>query len=223
MTLDSASIHRPANTVRIFFWLEILGLALGAVTYAIDPLSFIHPQLAIVGIASMIAVVFLARIVPTLRARSQLTHTLEVLSLFAYATLLTTSTGATSSPFIGLYALALLAASLVWKPWQVLVLALATIGLTLLQSGFLDSMNDMYLLTTIMLLLNALAPATAAAIIIAKFRERIADLERHAQQVASQGKSNGNTRPAVVRTTLAEASDLTKRRGADTELQSTTE
>jgi hypothetical protein len=219
MTLDPTSIHRAANTVRIFFWLEILGLALASITYAIDPLSFIHPQLAIGGIASMTAVVILARIIPALRARSRLTHTLEVLSLFIYATLLTISTGATSSPFIGLYALALLAASLVWKLWQVLLLALATIAPTLLQSGFLDSMNDMYLLTTIMLLLNALAPATAAAIIIAKLHERITDLDRDAQQADSAQKE----RPTVVRATSYAAADRLNRRSADTELQQTTE
>jgi hypothetical protein len=153
--------------------LEALGLALGAITFAADPLGFPAPALALYGMASLTAVALVAHALPALRARPRLAHSIEVAALFLYATLLTLSTGATSSPFIALYALALFAAALGWKVWQVAALAFTTVGLTLLQSGFLDSMNDLHLFTTIMLLLDAVAPAAAAAVIIAACRQRI--------------------------------------------------
>ncbi len=157
---------------RILFWLVILGIALGSATYAIDPLSFLHPQLAVAGILWMVAASASVRVVPALQRRQVLSENLEIAAMLVYATLLTASTGATGSPFVSLYVLPLIACALWWKPRRVLLLALAIIGITVLQSGFMDAMNDMRLLTTAVVLANTLGPAIAASLILATLRNR---------------------------------------------------
>lgn len=169
------STPRPSRTS---LWLVILGIALGSLTYAIDPLSFIQPRLAVAGVLWMAAVAVAVRAIPALQRRTTLSRNLEIAAMVVYAVLLAASTGATSSPFISLYALPLIAAALFWKPWQVLLLTVAVVALSLLQSGFLDSMNDMYLLTTAAVLLNTLGPAIAAALILATLQARIGHVEQ---------------------------------------------
>lgn len=162
----------PERSHRILFWLVMLGIALGSATYAIDPLSFLHPRLAVAGVLWMAAVSVSVRVVPELRRRKVLSENIEILAMFVYATLLTASTGATGSPFVSLYVLPLIACALSWRPRNVLLLALVVIGVTVLQSGFLDAMNDMRLLTTIVVLANMLGPSIAAALILAALRKR---------------------------------------------------
>lgn len=175
---------------RTLLWLDVLGLALGAITYAIDPLNFIHPTLAVTGVLWMAMAAIAVRIVPVLK-RGRLGRNLEVLALLVYATLLTASTGATSSPFISLYTLPFIGSALLWKRWQVGLLALAVIGLTLVQSGFLDAMNDMYLLTTAAVLVIALAPGIAAALILAGLQSKIGDAEQQMSELSARDALTG--------------------------------
>lgn len=184
-------VDRERPTGRLLLWLEILGLALGSVTYAIDPLSFIEPRLAVGGVLWIAAAAVIVRVVPPLKARSRLSCNLEIAAMVVYATLMTASTGATSSPFITLYALPVIAAALLWKRWQVLALALAVTGLAIVQSGFLDSMNDMYLVTTIAVLINVLAPAVAAALILAGFSDRLGSARQQVTELAARDVLTG--------------------------------
>ncbi len=176
---------------RTLSWLIILGIALGSITYAIDPLSFIHPRLAVAGVLWMAAVAVVVRVLPALQRRTLLGRNLEIAALLVYATLLTASTGATGSPFVSLYALPLIAGALLWKPWKVLLLAIAIIAVTLLQSGFLDAMNDMYLLTTAAVVVNVLAPAIAAALILATLQGKIGVVEQQVSELAAQDALTG--------------------------------
>lgn len=122
---------------RVLTALALLALLLGLGTYASDPLGFSDPMLALYAMGSLTAVAILCRVLPALRHRRRLAATLAVLALFLYAELMTLSTGLTGGPFVGLFALALWAAALSWRPWQVAVLACVTLGLTDLQSSLL--------------------------------------------------------------------------------------
>lgn len=190
--MEPAARERPRDrSGRTLLRLVILGIALGSITYAIDPLSFIHPRLAVVGVLWMAAVAVAVRAIPVFQRRTRLGRNVEIAAMLVYATLLTASTGATSSPFISLYALPLIAGALSWKPWQVLLLALAIIGATLLQSGFLDAMNDMYLLTTAAVLVNVLAPAIAAALILAALQGKMGAVEQQVTELGARDSLTG--------------------------------
>jgi len=170
-------------TGRTFLWLELLGMALGAATFAIDPLSFIHPLLAVAGLLWMAVATVGARVIRALSAKGRPRFFFEIAAMLVFALLLTASTGATSSPFISLYVLPVVASALLLRPWQVMVLAGACVGLTLIQSGLLDAMNDMYLLTSAAVLLNVLAPPAAGAIILASVRGRAGLAEERAADI----------------------------------------
>ncbi len=182
---------RERLTARTLLWLEILGIALGSITYAIDPLNFIHPRLAVAGVVWMATAAILVRTVPALLKRPRASRNLEIGALLVYATLLTASTGATSSPFISLYTLPLIGSGLLWKRWQVGLLALSGIGLTLVQSGLLDAMNDMYLLTTAAIIVIALAPGVAAALVLAGLQGKIGDVEQQVSELAARDSLTG--------------------------------
>lgn len=180
--------ERPSRTS---LWLALLGIALGSITYAIDPLSFIHPRLAVAGVLWMAAVSVAVRAVPSLQQRSLLSRNLEIAAMVVYAALLTASTGATSSPFISLYALPLIAGALFWKPWHIVLLSIAVVVIALVQSGYLDAMNDMYLLTTAAVLLNTLGPAIAAAVILAALQGRIGHVEQRVSELHARDTLTG--------------------------------
>ena len=172
-------------TGRTLLFLELLGLVLGSATFAIDPLNFIHPKLAIAGLLWMAVAALTARAIPWLRKHPEVAHVLEVIALVVFALLLTASTGATNSPFQSLYALPVIASALLWKPWQVLLLAVAIVVMTLVQSGLLDAMNDMYFVTTAAVILNVLAPAVAASLLLAGMLRRIGATELRITELAA--------------------------------------
>lgn len=176
---------QDGSIAKAYLWLILFGIALGVATYSIDPLSFIHPVLAVVAIGSMVLGLVLSRTVPALRAVPRRARGFEVAAMFVYTTLLTASTGATNSPFIPLYALSLTAAALIWKRWQVASLAVATLAVTLIQSGFLDAMNDMFFATTAAVLFAAIGPAAAAALIIATMRTQVGQVQTRAEVLAT--------------------------------------
>lgn len=173
MERQSASrLHALAMT--IFLYLEAMAVALGIVIYASDPFGFVHRRLALLSILAMTAVAVLTRVLPALRRRVLRTRSLEVAMLFLYAALMTISMGAANSPFIALYAIALLASGLLWDPYPVISVALLTFVLTFLQTNYLDSMDEMPLFAIAVVLLNALLPAAVAATIIATVRRLFA-------------------------------------------------
>lgn len=178
-------------TVRLILLLELLGLILGTATFALDPLNFIHPWIAVAALLWMAAAAVLARSLPWFRNHAMTAHVFEVFALFFFAVLLTTSTGATSSPFLSLYALPVIASALLWRPWQVMVLAAVAVAVTLVQSGLLDSMNDMYFLTTAAVVLNVLAPAVAAALLLSTMRARMGATEHRIKELAATDGMTG--------------------------------
>jgi hypothetical protein len=154
----------------LFTGLEAVALLLGVVTYAGNPFGFIYPRLFLGSIVAMTLIVVAARVAPALRRRWRMVRSLEVIALLVYATSLTVSTGTINTPFVALYAITLLAAALVWTLRQVLVLAVMILALTPLQTGFFNLLADMPMFTTVMVLLNTLLPAAAAAVVIATLR-----------------------------------------------------
>ncbi len=164
----NARMHTLA--MAIFICLEAIATALGLTIYAADPFGFVHPRVALASVLTMIGIAIVARILPPLRRHVSWTRSVEVVALFLYATLMTVSMGAANSPFIALYALALLASALLWEPWPVVALAILTFGFTFLQTDYLDLMDEMPLFAIAVVLFNALLPAAVAAAIIAKVR-----------------------------------------------------
>ena len=191
--MDPTSRIPAANrlTGRTLLLLELLGIVLGAATFAIDPLNFIHPWLAIAGLLWMACASLLVRVIPWFRFHPPAAHLCEILALFVFAVLLTASTGATSSPFLSFYALPVVASALLWKPVHVLLLAVAIVLVTLVQSGLLDTMNDMYFLTTAAVALNVLAPAFAAALVLAGVRGRMGESEQRITELAATDGMTG--------------------------------
>ncbi len=179
------------RTDRTLFWLELLGLALGGGTYALDPLNFIHPSLAVAGIAGMAVAVMAVRLVPGRQPNARATHATEIVLLLVYAALLTTSTGASGSPFISLYVLPVVASALYWKRWQVSLFSLGIFVLALLQSRFLDAMNDISFLTTAAILVNVLAPPFAAAFILLRLQGRIGTVEHQFTTLSARDTLTG--------------------------------
>lgn len=178
-------------TGRTLLVLEILGIVLAGATFAIDPLNFIHPWVAVAGLLWMGCIALFARIVPSLRSRPPVAHMLEVAALFAFALLMTASTGATSSPFLSLYALPVIGSAFLWKPWQVMLLAAAIVAVTLVQSGLLDAMNDMYFLTTVAVVVNVLAPGFVAALLIAGLRTQMGATELRITELSATDGMTG--------------------------------
>lgn len=166
-------------------------MVLGAATFAIDPLNFIRPWLAIAALLWMAGAALIVRVVPWFRSRQGVSHRFEISALFVFAMLLTVSTGATSSPFLSFYALPVVASALLSKPWHVLLLAVAVLLVTLVQSGLLDAMNDMVFLTTAAVALNVLAPAFAAALILAWVREKMGATELRITELAATDGMTG--------------------------------
>ncbi len=166
-------------------------MVLGAATFAIDPLNFIRPWLAIAALLWMAGAALIVRVVPWFRSRQGVSHRFEISALFVFAVLLTVSTGATSSPFLSFYALPVVASALLSKPWHVLLLAVAVLLVTLVQSGLLDAMNDMVFLTTAAVALNVLAPAFAAALILAWVREKMGATELRITELAATDGMTG--------------------------------
>ena len=191
--MDPMPRARPTQrlTGRTLLYLEFLGIFLGACTFAIDPLNFIHPGFAIAGVVGLVAFTLVIRVIPSLRLRTRLTHSLEIAALLVYAALMTTSTGASSSPFLSLYALPVIAGALLWRPWKVLAFAAVVFTLALIQSGLFDAMNDMYFLTTAAVLLNVLAPSLAAAVILAGLQGKIGDAELKVTELAERDGMTG--------------------------------
>ncbi len=171
-----APVTRPpsrlhALTMSIFLGLEAIAVALGLIVYAADPFGFVHPQLALVSVVAMAATAVAARVLPALHRRASRVRSLEVAALLLYAVLMSASMGAANSPFIALYALALLASALLWDPWPVVVLAILTFGFTFLQTDYSDLMDGMPLFAAAVVLLNALLPAAVAAAVISMVRK----------------------------------------------------
>lgn len=191
--MDPTSRVNAGNrlTSRALLFLELLGIVLGGATFAIDPLNFIHPWLAIAGLSWMACAALVARVIPGFQSHPAVVHHFEVIALFLFAVLLTASTGATSSPFLAFYALPVVAGALLWKPGQVLLLAIAVVLVALVQSGLLDAMNDMYFLTTAAVALNVLAPAFAAALMLAGFRGRVGETELRMTELAATDGMTG--------------------------------
>lgn len=164
------TLHRLA--MMIFLFLDVLAVVLGVLIYGLDPFEFVHRRIALVSVLSMGMIIVLARVLSPLRRHPRGMRSLEVVALFVYATLMTLSMGAANSPFIALYAIALLASGLLWDPWPVMVLAIVTFGFTFLQTDYLDLMDEMPLFAIVMVLLNALLPAAIAAVVIAAVRRQ---------------------------------------------------
>jgi diguanylate cyclase (GGDEF)-like protein len=169
----------------VLFFLELMALALGLATFAIDPLNFIHPWVAVAGLLFLALAMIAARTWPSLRRNAATAHLFQVIVLIAFAGSMTASTGATSSPFLSMYALPVIAGALRWKPWQVSVLAILIVAAVLVQSGMLDAMNDMYFLTTAAVVLNVLGPAFAAALVLASMSGRMGATELRIAELSS--------------------------------------
>jgi hypothetical protein len=160
-----------ASAMTLFISLEVIAIALGLMVYVGDPFGFVHRQLAFWSLLGMACFVCVARGAVLVWPLARRVRSIEVVMLFGYATLLTQSMGAANSPFIALYAITLLAAALLWEPVWIVVLAILIFGFTLLQTGFLDLMDERPLFAIVIVVLDALLPAAIAGVMIAVVRQ----------------------------------------------------
>ena len=135
-------------TGRTLLFLELLGIVLGAATFAIDPLNFIHPWLAVAGVLWMACATLLVRVVPWFRLHEARCPPLRDRCALR---LRSAADGIYGRNQQSLPVLLCPARRRQRPAVEALAGAAARGGnrvVTLVQSGLLDPMNDMYFLTT---------------------------------------------------------------------------
>lgn len=108
-----SSAHPLPLATHTLPWFALLALAVGTAPFAVSPATILKPGLAIAALIVLAAETLLTRIVPALRRRTGVRVVLDILALLAFASLMTSASGALDSHLMALFLLPLTAAAIV--------------------------------------------------------------------------------------------------------------
>ena len=176
---------------RALLWLQMLTLAIGAMQFAFAPATVEKPLLAALTLGLLASSTLLVRTVPVLGRSPVRQQCIEIAMLVVVVTLLAIATGAASSPLVTLYLVPLTGIALAFGRWWLVLL----LGVVIAALGFaLGSLTDGLDIASRefgVLLMSALAPGIAVALILAALIEQMHGAVRRISDLASTDALTG--------------------------------
>ena len=176
---------------RALLWLQMLTLAIGAMQFAFAPATVEKPLLAALALGLLASSTLLVRTVPVLGRSPVRQQCIEIAMLVVVVTLLAIATGAASSPLVTLYLVPLTGIALAFGRWWLVLLlgvVIAALGFAL---GSLTDGLDIAGREFGVLLMSALAPGIAVALILAALIEQMHGAVRRISDLASTDALTG--------------------------------
>jgi diguanylate cyclase (GGDEF)-like protein len=188
--------EQPASDNRDFaaavlLWLHLLVLTAGAAQFAFAPYAVQQPLLAVGALALLILSMLITRSIPALHRPVTRQHWIDVITLTISVTALCAATGAMHSSLLSLYAVPLAGIAVAFGSWWLVVLLAVVVGALGLLLGSLTPntyIGDPGFLT---LLLNAFAPPTAVALLVASLIARMQSAVQRISDLASTDALTG--------------------------------
>jgi len=166
MRAEKSAVTTQMFASRAVLWLELIALAIGALQFAFAQQSVIHPFLAAGALALLSASIVLVRAIPALERSPAHQHWIAIAALLIAITLLVIATGGIGSALVTLYLIPLAAVALAFGRWllvAIVSLAIFVLGYAL---GALTPGIDIHTREFGVLLLSALAPGVAVAVML---------------------------------------------------------
>jgi diguanylate cyclase (GGDEF)-like protein len=188
--------EQPASDNRDFaaavlLWLHLLVLTAGAAQFAFAPYAVQQPLLAVGALALLILSMLITRSIPALHRPVARQHWIDVITLTISVTALCAATGAMHSSLLSLYAVPLAGIAVAFGSWWLVALLAVVVGALGLLLGSLTPntyIGDPGFLT---LLLNAFAPPTAVALLVASLIARMQSAVQRISDLASTDALTG--------------------------------
>jgi diguanylate cyclase (GGDEF)-like protein len=190
------SAEQPANTTigfaaRALLWLQMLTLAVGAMQFAFAPETVDRPLLAALTLGLLAASTLFVRTVPALRRSAIRQQCIEIAMLVVAVTLLAIATGAATSPLVTLYLVPLTGIALTFGRWWLVLLLGVVIAMLGFALGSLTPGVDIASREFGVMLMSALAPGIAVALILAALIEQMHGAVRRISDLASTDALTG--------------------------------
>jgi len=186
-----AAAQTQGFAARALLCLELLTLAIGALQFAFVPNSVERPLLAATALGLLTVSILFSRTVPALQRPIARQHCVDIAALIVCITLFAVATGAAHSFMVPLYLMPLVAASLAFGRWWVVLLVTAVIAAVGFLLGALTPQTVVASPEFGVQLLSVLAPGAAIAMIIAALIEQMNSAVQRISDLASTDALTG--------------------------------
>lgn len=188
--------EQPASDNRDFaavvlLWLHLLVLTAGALQFAFAPHAVQQPMLGVSALMLLILSMLITRSIPALQRPVARQHWIDVIALTTSVTALCAATGAVRSSLLSLYAIPLAGTAAAFGSWWLVVLLAVVVGALGLLLGALTPNTYIGDPDFLMLLLNAFAPATVVALLVASLVARMQSAVQRISDLASTDALTG--------------------------------
>ncbi len=171
--------------------LELLTLAIGALQFAFVPGSVDRPILAAAALGLLTVSILFSRTVAAFQRPIARQHCIDIAALIVCISLFAIATGSAHSFIVPLYLIPLVAASLAFGRWWVVLLLTAVIAAVGFMLGALTPDTDIAGPEFGVRLLSVLAPGAAIALIIAALIEQMNSAVQRISDLASTDALTG--------------------------------
>jgi len=186
-----AAAQTQGFAARALLCLELLTLAIGALQFAFVPNSVERPLLAATALGLLTVSILFSRTVPALQRPIARQHCVDIAALIVCITLFAVATGAAHSFMVPLYLIPLVAASLAFGRWWVVLLVTTVIAAVGFLLGALTPQTDVASPEFGVQLLSVLAPGASIALIIAALIEQMNSAVQRISDLASTDALTG--------------------------------
>jgi diguanylate cyclase (GGDEF)-like protein len=161
---DTRTLNSFAS--RGVLWLQLVALAVGVLQFAFAPSTVVRPFAAAIGLALLSLTILFVRALPVLANKTAYRLWIEIAALLIAITFLAIATGASASVLVTLYLIPLAAAALAFGRWlPVALVGLAIVGLGYALGGLTPGV-DVRSSEFAAILMSALAPGVAVAVVL---------------------------------------------------------
>jgi diguanylate cyclase (GGDEF)-like protein len=186
-----AAAQTQGFAARALLCLELLTLAIGALQFAFVPGSVERPMLAAAALGLLTVSILFSRTVPAFQRPIARQHCIDIAALIVCISLFAIATGSARSFIVPLYLIPLVAASLAFGRWWVVLLLTIVIAAVGFLLGALTPETDIAGPEFGVRLLSVLAPGAAIALIIAALIEQMNSAVQRISDLASTDALTG--------------------------------
>jgi diguanylate cyclase (GGDEF)-like protein len=186
-----AAAQTQGFAARALLCLELLTLAIGALQFAFVPNSVERPMLAAFALGLLTVSILFSRTVPAFQRPIARQHCVDITALIICITLFAVATGAAHSFLVPLYLIPLVAASIAFGRWWIVLLLTTVIAAVGFLLGAMTPQMDIAGPEFGVQLLSVLAPGAAVALIIAALIEQMNSAVQRISDLASTDAMTG--------------------------------
>ncbi|MFC4310227.1 GGDEF domain-containing protein [Steroidobacter flavus] len=186
-----AAAQTQGFAARALLCLELLTLAIGALQFAFVPSSVDRPILAAAALGLLTVSILFSRTVPAFQRPIARQHCIDIAALIVCISLFAIATGSAHSFIVPLYLVPLVAASLAFGRWWIVLLLTVVVAAVGFILGAVTPETDIAGPEFGVRLLSVLAPGAAIALIIAALIEQMNSAVQRISDLASTDALTG--------------------------------